>query len=58
MTLEEENRALREVLNHIVDSGGTMMVYEIDPRKLPPGLLSCAEAVEQERRELPDWKMR
>ena len=57
MTDAERIAALMEVLNFIVDSGGSMMVYEIDPAKLPPGLMSGAEAVE-DRRELPDWKDR
>lgn len=44
-----------EVIAFMVDSGGTMLVYQMDPGKLPPGLVS------QESRDwadIPAWNDR
>lgn len=53
--LERLNSGLMDVISYMVDSGGTMLVYEMDPKKLPPGIVS------QESRDwadIPDWSNR
>lgn len=61
MTDVERCAALMDVLGHIVDPGGDMRKYAIDPAKLPPGLMTFEQLDERfysKGVDLPDWKDR
>lgn len=55
MSDAEKVAALMEVIAFMVDQGGTMLVYDMDPAKLPPGL---ARREDNDWADIPDWAER